>query len=137
MPVPIRISHAGGIATFDLGFSLMERCEVQLCLVQAGAVDLEVIEQDDCRLAVAAALTQLLTHDGAAGGVLDKLLPGYAPKLVLALEYALGSGDWEAVDAAVRSGLCEQVGARGRRASGESPIHMIALGTGNAVPGAW
>ncbi|MET3413797.1 ABC-three component system protein [Methylobacterium sp. 1030] len=104
MPLPIRISHEGGIATFDIGVSLLDRRDVQLCLVQAGPVDIGVIERDGPRPAVVAALTQLFAQIPPGNGTaLDHLLPGRAPTLILAPEYALGSQDWAAVDAAVRS----------------------------------
>lgn len=104
MPLPITASHEGGIATFDIGFGLLERREVQLCLVQANPVEIGVIERDGPRPSVVAALTQLFARLPPGNGTgLDHLLPGRLPTLVVAPEYALGSQDWEAVDAAVRS----------------------------------
>ncbi|MCJ2113449.1 hypothetical protein MKK64_19950 [Methylobacterium sp. E-025] len=104
MPLPIRVSHEGSIATFDIGFGLLQHREVQLCLVQSHQVEIGVIERDASRPSVVAALTQLFARIPPGNGTaLDHLLPGRFPTLVLAPEYALGSQDWDAVDAAVRS----------------------------------
>ena len=102
---PCNVVHADRVATFAFPFEALVDGEVEVCIVQTTPVREEDITGDLGRPGTARVLAQLLepaAPDAEATG-LDALLPGRRATLVLAPEYALGSPDWEAVDAAVRA----------------------------------
>src|SRR5687767_14482783 len=84
--------------------SLLRQERLGLCILQVAEPDADDIANDFARPPVARALRQLLARGARDGREIDALLPPTTyPALVLAPELALGSPDWDDVDAAVRS----------------------------------
>src|SRR5579883_3200126 len=94
--------HAEVAAPAGIYSVAIDRAVVSLGLVilQTTAPDVEAIRADASRPHVVAALKDLFVgREGAhPGPVLGELVPGNRPVLIVAPEYALGAGDWNAVD---------------------------------------
>ena len=99
-----QIDDAPRVCTVNLETELLRDGKLNLCIVQTAPCPLEIIKNDGSRPCNVAAVVELLTGGNRfAGPVLDEIAPGREPTLILLPEYALGSSDWAAIDAAVRA----------------------------------
>lgn len=99
------VTHAHGVATFEIGFSLLSGGQLPVCMVQLLPVSAEAIEQDSSRTHALGLLRELLLRESEADPTpaLDEMIPERPASLIVLPEYALGSSDWNAVDEMVRS----------------------------------
>lgn len=102
--------------------ALLSADHLALCVVQVARVAVPTIATDNSRPATVTALRDLIV--GPLAGtppLLDEMIPGGRPTLILVPEYALGSPDWVSIDGFVRAS--------------QRPLVVIA-GFG-MTPGAW
>jgi hypothetical protein len=77
---------------------------LNLVILQTEPTPLEWIGSDASRPSTVAVINDLLNGGARHGApVLRDLAPGHLPAVIIAPEYAFGSGDWVAIDAAVRA----------------------------------
>jgi hypothetical protein len=99
----IEFNFSAGYTRADVDVGILSGGRLNICLLQLPA-SLAAIDGDASRPTAVNALRDLLaggpTHPGPA---LPVLMPGGGPVLIVAPEYAFGSGDWAAVDALVRA----------------------------------
>lgn len=107
--------------TRQFDFALLHQNQANLCLVQTKPPASEVIIADGNRPLSVQTLSNLLAPSNGHPPRLIQAVGSVRPVLVLLPEYALGSPDWQAVDALVRDY--------------PGPILLVA-GFG-ATPGAW
>ena len=101
MAVP-QFTHGARATTVTFEVGVMAGGGLQLCLLQL-APALASIATDASRPAAVRAVQDLLIGGGPhPRPALSELIPGNEPVLVVAPEFAFGSGDWAAIDAAVR-----------------------------------
>lgn len=104
-------------ATFNT--ALLTGGKLQVCLMQIGPA-LAAIAGDQSRPSAVLAVQHLLAGGGGhSAPALSEMVPGAGAVLVVTPEFAFGSGDWAAVDAAVR----------------QSPRPLVVLAGFGATPG--
>lgn len=114
-----QFTYSDRATTVVLKGTLLTEGKVQLCLMQT-APEIGSIATDQSRPAAVSAIQNLLVGgEGHAGAALSEMAPGPQPVLVLAPEFAFGSVDWTAIDAAVR----------------ESPRAIVLVAGFGATPG--
>lgn len=86
----------------DVGYALRTGGGLNICLLQLSSTIDEAL-CDAARPIAVSVLRDLLQGPNHPQPALQQLLPGGGPVLVVAPEYALGSGDWNAVDRIVRA----------------------------------
>lgn len=107
MPEPVVAATAPGADAVELGevsfpdMAVLDGNGLSLCLVQTEPPTKRQIADDVARPATVATLADLLVSTGPDKPVLGQMSDGRVP-LVLLPECALGSSDWDAVDALVR-----------------------------------
>lgn len=90
-------------ARVEIDAALLTGDQLQICLLQLPSTA-ELAMHDGERPAAIAALRDLLVGGGDHGQpAIQELAPGTGPVLIVAPEYAFGSGDWLEVDAIVRA----------------------------------
>jgi len=87
-----------GILAVDAGMPLLIGGALHLCLVQIPERNLDAVKEDRSAETSLRIIRELLGEDGH----LRKMWPSNRPATVLMPEYSFGSGDWAAVDQAVR-----------------------------------
>jgi hypothetical protein len=105
---------------FDAG--LLVEGKLLVCLMQMQPT-VPNIADDQSRPGAVAAVQQLLMGGGAHGGaILSEMAPGGDPVLVVAPEFAFGSGDWDSLDEAIRQSTRPLVVITG---FGATPGHVV------------
>lgn len=90
-------------ARIEVDAALLTGEQLHLCLLQLPSASVQAMT-DDARPEAVAALRDLMVGGGPhLQPALQQLAPGQGPVLIVTPEYALGSGDWAAVDAIVRA----------------------------------
>ncbi|MBR1325703.1 ABC-three component system protein [Bradyrhizobium ottawaense] len=97
-----QLSYSDRATTVALDATILSEGKLQVCLMQISPV-MARIAQDESRPDAVAAVRHLLIGGGEhAVPALSEMAPGAAPVLIVAPEFAFGSGDWSAVDEAIR-----------------------------------
>lgn len=102
---------------------------LNLCLIQTAPLDITIIENDQTRHTSISAVRDLLAADGVRhmAPALRELIPGNEPAVIVAPEYAFGSGDWNTLDDLVRQSPQPVVFIAGFGATaGKSALDWIA-----------
>lgn len=94
---------AAGHTRVDVDYGLRGGGGLNICLLQLPATVEEALVDNRRPVAVNAIRDLLIGGANHPQPALQQLMPGGGPVLIVASEYALGSGDWEAVDEIVRS----------------------------------
>ncbi|MGW8138390.1 ABC-three component system protein (plasmid) [Sphingomonas zeae] len=98
----LEFHFANGHTRVEVDAALLSAGQLNLCLLQLPSSH-EAVAADASRPGAVAALRDLLAGGSAhAQPALPQLLPGAAPALIVAPEYAFGSPDWAAIDELVR-----------------------------------
>ncbi|MCY1669589.1 hypothetical protein OVA07_01000 [Novosphingobium sp. SL115] len=93
----------GRVNRILIDLNLTVESKLHVCLAQLAKPPVGSIETDASRPAAVAAAVQLLAGGGAhAGAALGEMAPGNEAVLVVFPEFAFGSPDWDALDAAIR-----------------------------------
>lgn len=95
-------TYSDRASSIALPGTLLTEGKVQLCLMQM-APAVGSIADDLSRPGAVSAIENLLVGGhGHAGPALSEMAPGPQPVLIIAPEFSFGSGDWVAIDNAVR-----------------------------------
>ncbi|WP_069335784.1 ABC-three component system protein [Sphingobium yanoikuyae] len=98
----LEFHFANGHTRVEVDATLLSAGQLNLCLLQMPSSH-EAVATDASRPSAVAALRDLLAGGAAhAQPALPQLVPGAAPVLIVAPEYAFGSPDWSAINAMVR-----------------------------------
>lgn len=102
--VEINEQFGGRVNTILIDLNLTVESKLHVCLAQLPKPLIASITADVSRPVALAAAVQLLAGGGGhAGAALGEMAPGNEAVLVVFPEFAFGSPDWEALDAAIRA----------------------------------
>lgn len=117
-----QLTHTDRATTIAFDASLLVEGKLLVCLMQM-LPTVPNIAMDQGRPGAVAVIQQLLTGGEAHGGaILSEMAPGGDPVLIIAPEFAFGSGDWGALDAAIRQSARPLVVIAG---FGATPGHVL------------
>ncbi|RWP00154.1 ABC-three component system protein [Mesorhizobium sp.] len=92
------------VTTLSIDLDITVEAKLHVCLAQLPKPPQDAIAGDASRPVAVTSATQLLTGGGGhAGPALSEMAPGNETVLVVFPEFAFGSVDWEALDAAIRA----------------------------------
>jgi hypothetical protein len=98
----INFEFAADHTLVEVATSLLTNGELNVCLLQLPKAIDEALLDETRPVAVNALRDLLIGGPNHPVPALQQLMPGGGPVVVVAPEYALGSGDWQAIDAIVR-----------------------------------